>query len=38
MARKSWVKCRCGRKLHAKTGNTVCMACTKKRVQKEARK
>jgi hypothetical protein len=30
MARKSWLKCRCGRKLHAKTGNTLCMACAKK--------
>jgi len=30
MARRSWVKCACGHKLHAKSGNTVCIPCANK--------
>ena len=30
MARRSWVKCQCGHKLHAKSGNTTCVPCANK--------
>ena len=30
MARRSWIKCRCGHKLHAKSGNTMCIPCATK--------
>ena len=30
MARRSWVKCACGHKLHAKSGYTVCIPCANK--------
>ena len=30
MARRSWVKCQCGHKLRAKSGNTVCVPCATK--------
>ena len=30
MARRTWIRCKCGVKLHAKKPNKVCYVCDKK--------
>ena len=30
MARKSWLKCKCGAKVHAKRGERACFKCIQK--------
>jgi len=32
--KKSWIKCKCGEKLHSKTGTRQCYRCKKKEIKK----